>query len=89
MEASGDSPVTGLVLRSGAFVSDAVNCNGVPYDAIVLASAKLARDRPAVLDALRALADSIDADAMRRMNLAVDGEGRTARSVASEFLDAR
>lgn len=36
MEASGDSPVAGLLLGSGASVSNAVDCNGVSYDAIVL-----------------------------------------------------
>ncbi|TFG79587.1 MAG: ABC transporter substrate-binding protein, partial [Chromatiales bacterium] len=35
------------------------------------------------------LAGSIDADAMRRMNLAVDEEGRRPGEVAREFLEQR
>jgi osmoprotectant transport system permease protein len=57
-----------------------------PYDAIVLASASLARRRPEVLDALRALSGRIDASAMQKMNYAVDAEGLGAASVAAEFL---
>jgi osmoprotectant transport system permease protein len=57
-----------------------------PYDAIVLVSRKLAEDRPAVVEALRGLLGAIDADAMRRMNLAVDGEGLSPAEVAAGFL---
>ncbi len=57
-----------------------------PYDAIILASARLARERPEVLAALRGLAGTIDAAAMRRMNSAVDAEGRSPADVAREFL---
>ena len=57
-----------------------------PYDAIVLASARLARERPEALAALRELAGTIDAAAMRRMNAAVDAEGRSPSDVAREFL---
>src|SRR5262249_14014832 len=59
-----------------------------PYDAIVLASGRLARERPELLAALRELSGTIDADAMRRMNAAVDAEGRTPAEVAREFLSA-
>jgi osmoprotectant transport system permease protein len=58
-----------------------------PYDAILLASAKLVRERPELIKALRNLSGSIDADRMRRMNLAVDQAGRSPRTVAQEFLD--
>jgi osmoprotectant transport system substrate-binding protein/osmoprotectant transport system permease protein len=58
-----------------------------PYDAILLASGRLAREHPTVLAALRALAGTIDADAMRRMNAAVDAEGRSPADVAREFLE--
>jgi osmoprotectant transport system permease protein len=58
-----------------------------PYDAVLLASPRLRRDRPEVLDALAVLAGAIDADAMRRMNLAVDAGGRSPSAVADEFLD--
>jgi osmoprotectant transport system permease protein len=58
-----------------------------PYDAIVLASARLARERPHALEALRRLAGAIDLARMQRMNLAVDGEGRAPRAVAADFVD--
>ena len=58
-----------------------------PYDAIVLASARLQKEHPEVLDALRALTGRIDGDAMRKMNLAVDQEGRSPGQVAQGFLD--
>jgi osmoprotectant transport system substrate-binding protein/osmoprotectant transport system permease protein len=60
-----------------------------PYDAIVLASARLAREQPDAIEALRGLAGAIDADAMRRMNAAVDAEGRTPAEVARAFLRDR
>ncbi|MBI3770454.1 MAG: ABC transporter permease/substrate-binding protein [Deltaproteobacteria bacterium] len=57
-----------------------------PYDAIVLASARLVRDEPRVLDALAGLNSTIDAATMRRMNAAVDQEGRSPNEVARAFL---
>jgi hypothetical protein len=39
-----------------------------PYDAVVLASARIARDAPDVLAALRRLEGEIDAESMRGMN---------------------
>ena len=59
-----------------------------PYDAIVLASQELAEEHPEVLGALRPLIGAIDADAMQRMNLAVDREGASAGAVARRFLEA-
>jgi osmoprotectant transport system permease protein len=58
-----------------------------PYDAIVLAGARLARERPEILAAIRSLAGSIQAEEMRRMNSAVDLEGRSPGDVAREFLE--
>ena len=58
-----------------------------PYDALILASDRLVRERPAVIDGLRALAGRIDADTMRRMNREVDQEKRTPAAVAGVFLD--
>ena len=58
-----------------------------PYAAIILASPKLAEEMPAVVAALEGLVGSIDADAMRRMNLAVDQDGRSPADVAREFLN--
>lgn len=57
-----------------------------PYDAIVLASRSLSMRHPGAIAALRGLAGRIDAARMRRMNHAVDAEGRSPSSVAEEFL---
>ena len=57
-----------------------------PYDAIVLASARLAREHPEVIEALRRLARTIDAPAMRAANLAVDEQGRAPAEVARTML---
>lgn len=59
-----------------------------PYDAVILAGARLARERPDVMAALRSLTGAIDAGEMRRMNLAVDEGGATPLSVATDFLRA-
>ena len=48
-----------------------------PYDAVILASARAVRDFPEVIAALTALTETIDADRMRQMNLAVDQTGDT------------
>jgi osmoprotectant transport system permease protein len=58
-----------------------------PYAAIILVSPRVARDRPAVVEALEGLVGSIDADTMRRMNLAVDRGRRSPAEVARDFLD--
>ena len=57
-----------------------------PYDAMVLVSARLAREAPDVLAALGRLDGTIDAPAMRRMNLAVDEQGADPAEVAADFL---
>jgi osmoprotectant transport system permease protein len=59
-----------------------------PYDAVILASANLQHRHPAAIQALRRLAGTIDADAMRRMNRAVDEAGQSPGAVAKGFLDA-
>lgn len=58
-----------------------------PYDAIILASPRLASAQPEVLAGLRDLGGSISGDEMRRLNLAVDVEGRPVEEVASQFLE--
>ena len=58
-----------------------------PYDAIVLASSRLARNEPGVIAALASLNGAIDAPTMRRMNAAVDQDGRSPDDVARAFLD--
>ena len=57
-----------------------------PYDAIVLASARLAREHPEVIAALRLLGGKIDAQHMRAANLEVDEQGRSPRDVALELI---
>jgi len=57
-----------------------------PYDAIILAGPRLARDEPRALAALATLSGTIDAASMRRMNAAVDREGRSPDAVAGDFL---
>ena len=60
-----------------------------PYDAIMLASPRLAHEHPDVIEALRRLASSISQAEMIRMNAAVDQGGRSPRDVAREFLASR
>jgi osmoprotectant transport system permease protein len=60
-----------------------------PYDAVILASSKLTREHPDAVKALRGLTGTIDADRMRRMNLAVDQDKRSPDSVAEEFLEGQ
>ena len=60
-----------------------------PYDAVILASARLVREHPDAIAALRSLNGTIDADQMRRMNLAVDQDGKSPQVVAEEFLSQK
>jgi len=57
-----------------------------PYDALILAGPRLVRERPDVVAALRQITGTIDADRMRRMNLAVDQDGSGPAAVAESFL---
>lgn len=57
-----------------------------PYDAIVLAGARLAREAPDVVRALARLDGTIDADRMRAMNLRVDEQGEDPATVAAAFV---
>lgn len=57
-----------------------------PYDAVILAGARLIEEHPAAIAALRELEGQIDADRMRRMNLMVDQQGASPTSVAEAFL---
>ncbi len=57
-----------------------------PYDALVMVSARLAEERPDVVEALARLDGRIDVNAMREMNLAVDERGENPASVAARFL---
>ena len=58
-----------------------------PYDAIVLAGARLARTAPDVVAALARLEGAIDTDRMRAMNFAVDEQGADPAAVAARFVD--
>jgi osmoprotectant transport system permease protein len=58
-----------------------------PYDALVLASRRLAQEAPDALAALRGLAGTLDRETMQRANLAVDRDGRSPADVARELSD--
>jgi len=58
-----------------------------PYDAIVLASARLSKSMPQVLQALARLEGRIGAAAMQQMNLRVDQGGQLPRAVAEQLLE--
>jgi osmoprotectant transport system permease protein len=58
-----------------------------PYDAVILASARLQREHPEVVEALRQLSGRIDAPTMQRLNRGVDEEKRTPAEVAKSFLN--
>ncbi len=57
-----------------------------PTTRLILATAKLARTHPEVIRTLRALDGTIDDDAMRGLNMRVDGQHENARNVAAQFL---
>jgi osmoprotectant transport system permease protein len=57
-----------------------------PYDAVILAGARLVREHSDAIAALRGLSGTIDADRMRRMNLAVDQDGQSPETVAAGFV---
>jgi osmoprotectant transport system permease protein len=57
-----------------------------PYDAVVLASPRLAREAPDVLSALRALEGTLDVGTMRGLNRLVDGQGLSPAAAARDFL---
>jgi osmoprotectant transport system permease protein len=59
-----------------------------PYDAVVLVGPRLAREQPALVARLARLEGAIDATTMRRMNAAVDQDGRPPADVAREWLAA-
>jgi osmoprotectant transport system permease protein len=57
-----------------------------PYDAVVLAGSRIARDSPDVLAAVASLSGRIDASRMRALNRRVDESGKSAKAAAEEFL---
>jgi osmoprotectant transport system permease protein len=58
-----------------------------PYDALVLVSARLAREHPEAVTALASLAGTIDAEKMRSLNAAVDDKKESPARVAERFLE--
>jgi osmoprotectant transport system permease protein len=56
-----------------------------PYDAVVLASPRLAREAPDVLDALRSLEGAIDVATMRALSRRVDELGESPAAAADAF----
>lgn len=60
-----------------------------PYDAIILASKKMASEHPSIVEALKRLSGTIDGAKMREMNRAVDEDKRTPSDVARELLQGR
>lgn len=59
-----------------------------PYDALVLMRHDFAAREPGLMRAVASLAGRLDAAAMRRLNAAVDLEGRAPESVAAQWLAA-
>jgi osmoprotectant transport system permease protein len=57
-----------------------------PYDAVVLASPRRAREDPVLLDALRRLEGSIDEARMRSLNRLVDEDRRNPADAARSFF---
>jgi osmoprotectant transport system permease protein len=57
-----------------------------PYDALVLASARLRERHPEALRALQTLEGRIDAEKMRHLNQLVDQEGKTPEQAAETFF---
>ena len=57
-----------------------------PYDAVVLAGARIAREAPDVMAAVASLDGKIDAARMRALNRIVDEEGKSAKAAAEAFL---
>lgn len=57
-----------------------------PYDALILASPAAQAHYPAALEALSLLDSRISPQAMRRMNRAVDSDGKSPGQVAAVFL---
>jgi osmoprotectant transport system permease protein len=60
-----------------------------PYDAVVLASPRLAREDPDVVTAIERLQGALDAPTMRALNRLVDEERRSPGDAARQFLARR
>lgn len=60
-----------------------------PYDAVPIVRMEILERYPQVADAIRMLGGLIDEAEMRRLNYAVDGEGRSVEDVVREFLASK
>jgi glycine betaine/choline ABC-type transport system substrate-binding protein len=76
----------GLIDALGLFMLEDDRQFFPPYDAALVARADLGRKCAAAPNALASLARSIDAATMRRLNHAVDGEHRSAATVARSIV---
>lgn len=79
----------GLIAAMGLAVLEDDRRYFPPYEAAYAVSSDALRKDPRVTRVLERLGGSISADAMRRMNAAVDRDRRQPRDVAREFLQAR
>ena len=80
------SATDGLIAARGLVVLEDDKHYFPPYEAVPVLNARRAAKEPGLLRAVGELAGRIDADAMRRLNHAVDGEHRSPADVAREFL---
>ncbi len=60
-----------------------------PYDAVPIVRRQTLEQHPEIRSALGGLSGRIDAEEMRRLNYAVDGEKKDAAAVVKEFLDQK
>lgn len=58
-----------------------------PYDACPVVRGPILRKYPELRDVLAAVAGTIDAQAMRKLNYAVDEQGKSTRKVAHQWLE--
>jgi osmoprotectant transport system permease protein len=82
------SATDGLIAARGLRVLEDDRRYFPPYDAVAVMNAAKLGAHPGFEAAMSELAGRISADAMRRMNYAVDGEHRAPAAVAREFLQA-
>jgi osmoprotectant transport system substrate-binding protein len=79
----------GLISALGLTVLDDDRHYFPPYQAVPIVRRDTVERHPAVLAALEELKDKISDEDMRRLNYAVDGERRDARTLVHEFLRSR
>jgi osmoprotectant transport system permease protein len=82
------SATDGLIAANELVVLDDDRHYFPPYDAVPVMNAAHLDAHPGLEAAVAALAGRVDAQAMRRLNFAVDGEHRAPAAAAREFLRA-